>query len=66
MYINYRVNIHIKQHSKVTYVECIDEDFSAQSMATKVTDKINYGTKFLYNFLTSTLRHLLCNVLMHH
>ena len=44
----YHGNIQIKQHSKVTYLGCVlDEDLSGETMATKVTGKINSGLNFL-------------------
>ena len=46
--INYK-NIQIKQHSKVIYLGCIlDETISGESMALKVTNKINSRLKFLH------------------
>ena len=64
----YHGNIQIKQHSKVTYLGCVlDEDLSGETMATKVTGKINSRLKFFYRknkFLTSSLRRLLCNALI--
>ena len=61
-------NIHIKQYSKVTYLGCIlDESLSGESMALYVMDKINKKIKFLYRksqFLTTSLRRLLCNALI--
>ena len=43
--INYK-NIQIKQHSKVTYLDCIlDETMSGRSMALKVINKINWRLK---------------------
>ena len=65
--INYK-NTQIKQHSKVTYLGCIlDETMSGESMALKVTNKINSRLKFLKRknkFLTPALRRLLCNALI--
>ena len=61
-------DIKIKQHSKVTYLECVlDNDLSGESMATKVLGLINGRLKFLYRkqrFLTYPLRRLLCNALI--
>ena len=58
----------IKQHTKVTYLRCIlDNDLSGESMVTKVLSLINGRLKFLYrkqNFLTYSLRRLLCNALI--
>ena len=43
--ISYR-NIQIKQHSKITYLDCtLDETMSGGSMALKVINKINSGLK---------------------
>ena len=39
----------IKQHPVVTYLGCVlDENFSGESMATKMQGKINGRLKFLY------------------
>ena len=68
MKIHLSGEIQIKQHSKGTYLGCIqDEDLSGQSMSTKVIGEINCWIKFLYHknkFLTSTLSCLLCNALI--
>ena len=65
--INYK-NIHIKQHSKVTYLGCIlDETMSGESIALKFINKINSRLKFLNRknkFLTPVLHRLLCNALI--
>ena len=62
--INYK-NIQIKQHSKVTYLDCIlDETIWGKSMALKTINKINSGLKFLHRkskFLTPVLCSLLRN-----
>ena len=59
--------IEIKQHSKVKYLGCLmDETISGEAMALYVIHKINNKLKFLYrknDFLTPTLRRLLCNAL---
>ena len=64
--INYK-NKQMKQHSKVTYLDCIlDETISGESMDLKVINKINSRLKFLHRknkFLTPALRRLLCNAL---
>ena len=61
-------DIEIKQHSNVTYLECIlDNDLSGESMTTKVLSLINNRLKFLYRkqkFSTLPLRGLLCNALI--
>ena len=58
----------IKQHSNVKYLGCIlDEFLSGKSMGLHVLNKLNSKLKFLYrknNFLTPSLRRLLCNVLI--
>ena len=58
-------DIEIKQHSVVTYLgSVLDENYSGESMATKILGKINGKLKFLYrkqNFLDSSLRRLLLN-----
>ena len=63
---NYK-NMQIKQHSKVTYLDCIlDETMSGES-ALKVINKINLRLKFLNRknkFLTQVLCRLLCNALI--
>ena len=65
--INYK-NIQIKQHSQVTHLGCIlDETMSGESMALKVTNKINSRLKFIHRknkFVTPALRRLLCNALI--
>ena len=38
----------IKQHSKVTYLGCILDDLSGESMATKLLSLVNDRLKFLY------------------
>ena len=57
-------NIQIKQHSLVTYLDCIlYGTLSGESMACKVIGKVNTRLKFLYHkkkFLTKKLHHLLC------
>ena len=64
--INYK-NVQTKQSSKVTYLGYIlDETMSGESMALKVTNKINSRLEFLHRknkFLTLALRRLLCNAL---
>ena len=61
-------DIQIKQHSKVKYLGClIDETMSGEAMALYIIHKINNKLKFLYrknDFLTPTLRRLLCNALI--
>ena len=61
-------NMQIKQHSKVTYLDCIlDETMSRESMVLKVINKINSKLKFVHRknkYLTPTLRRLLCNALI--
>ena len=61
-------DIQIKQNSKVKYLGCLmDEAMSGEAMALNVIHKINNKLKFLYcksDFLTATLRHLLCNALI--
>ena len=61
-------DIIIKQHSKVKYLGCIlDETLSGESMGLHVLKKLNSKLKFLYrknNFLTPSLRRLLCNALI--
>ena len=61
-------DIQIKQHSKVKYLGCLmDETMSGEAMALHVIHKINNKLKFLYrknDFLTPTLRCLLCNALI--
>ena len=61
-------NIQIKQHSKVTYLDCIlDETMSGESMALKLINKIHSRLKFLHRknkFLTPALGRLLCNALV--
>ena len=61
-------DVHIKQHSKVKYLECmLDETMSGETMALSVINKINNKLKFLYRknrFLTPALRRLLCNTLI--
>ena len=61
-------DIQIKQHSKVKYLGCLmDETMSGEAMALYVIHKINNNLKFLYrknDFLTPTLRRLLCNALI--
>ena len=61
-------DIQIKQHSKVKYLGCLmDETMSGEAMALYVIHKINNKLKFLYrknDFLTPTLRRLLCNALI--
>ena len=56
-------NIRIKQHSEVTYLDCIlDETMSGESMAHKVISKVNARLKFLHRknkYLTPNLRRLL-------
>ena len=58
-------NIQIKQHSRVTYVGCILEEWmSGESMAHKVISKVNARLKFLHRknkYLTPNLCHLLCS-----
>ena len=64
--INYK-NVQAKQSPKVTYLGYIlDETMSGESMALKVTNKINSRLEFLHRknkFLTLALRRLLCNAL---
>ena len=61
-------DIQIKQHSKVKYLRCLmDETMSGEAMALNIIHKINNKLKFLYcksDFLTPTLRCLLCNALI--
>ena len=61
-------DIQIKQHSKVKYLGCLmDETMSGEAMALYVIYNINNKLKFLYrknDFLTPTLRRLLCNALI--
>ena len=63
-----RGDIKIKQHSEVTYLGCILENtLSGESMATQALGKINGRLKFLYrnqNYLSYSLRRLLCNALI--
>ena len=41
--------IKIKQHKHVNYLRCVlDETMSGETMALRVTEKINYRLKFLY------------------
>ena len=65
--INYK-NIQIKQHSKVTYLDCIlDETMSGGSMALKLINKINSRLKSQHRknkFSTPALRRLLCDALI--
>ena len=65
--IKYR-DIQIKQHSKVKCLGCLmDETMSGEAMTLNVIHEINNKTKFLYcknDFLTPTLRRLLCNALI--
>ena len=62
-------DINIKQHSEVTYLGCVlDETMSGEPMALKVINKKNSKLKFLYRknrFLSSELRRVLCNALIH-
>ena len=57
----------IKQHSKVRYLGCLmDETMFRKAMALNAVHKINNKLKFLHrknDFLTLTLRCLLCNTL---
>ena len=61
-------NIKIKEHSEVTYLGCVlDSTLSGESMATHALGKINGKLKFLYrnqNYLSCSLRRLLCNALI--
>ena len=61
-------DMQIKQHSKVKYLGCLmDETMSGGATALNVIHKINNKLKFLYrknDFLTPTLRRLLCNALI--
>ena len=58
-------NVRIKQHSQVTYLDCIlEETMSGESMANKVISKVNARLKFLHlknKYLTPNLHRLLCN-----
>ena len=61
-------NIRIKQHSRVTYLDCIlEETMSGESMANKAISKVNARLKFLHRknkYLTPNLCCLLCNALI--
>ena len=65
--ITYR-GIDIKQNSQVTYLGCIlDETMSGEPMAYKTIKKINSRVNYLFRkkqFLTTSLRRLLCNALI--
>ena len=58
----------IYKSNKVKYLGCfMDETMSGEAMALHVIRKINNKLKFLYrknDFLTSTLRRVLCNALI--
>ena len=61
-------DIQIKQHSKVKYLGCLlEETMSGKAMVLNIVNKINKKLKVLYrknSFVTPTLRHLLCNILI--
>ena len=63
-----RGDTQIKQHSNVKYLGCVlDNNLSGESMALQALTKINGRLKFLYrkqNFLSSSLKRLLCNALI--
>ena len=63
-----RGDIKIKQYTSVMYLGCIlDENMSAESMATRTLDKIDGRLRFLYrkqNFLDFSLCRLLANALI--
>ena len=56
----------MKEHAKVIYLGCIlDEKMSGESMALKVSNKINLRLKFLHRkkkLLTPVLCRLLCKL----
>ena len=58
----------IYKSNKIKYLGCLmDETMSGEAMALNVIHKINNKLKFLYrknDFLTPTLRRLLCNALI--
>ena len=61
-------NIRTKQHSRVTYLDCIlDKIMSGESMAHKVISKVNARLTFLHQknkYLQTNLHRLLCNALI--
>ena len=61
--------IDIKQNFQVTYLSCIlDKIMSDEAMANKTIKKINSRLNYLFRkkqFLTPSLRRLLCNALIH-
>ena len=61
-------DIKIKQYKHVNYLWCmLDKSMSGETMALRVTEKINTGLKFLYRksgFLDVPLRRLLRNALI--
>ena len=60
--------IRIKQYHTMTYLGCLlDETLSGESMALKVTNKMNSRLRFLCRknrFLSRSLHRLLCNSLI--
>ena len=67
LHIRYK-DIKIKQYKHVNYLACmLDESISGETMALRVTEKINSRLKFLSfknRFLDVLLRRLLCNALI--
>ena len=67
--LNIRYNhINIKQHSQVTYLECVlDETVFCEPVALKVINQIIGKLKFLYRknrYLTKELCRMLCNAII--
>ena len=61
-------DLKIKQYKHVNYLGCIsDESMSDETMAPRVTEKINSRLKFLYGrngFLDAPLSRFLCNAII--
>ena len=60
-------DIQIKQLSKVKYPGCLMNEMSGEAMALHAMHKIDNKLKFLYrknDFLTPSLKRLLCNALI--